>query len=71
MVSKSVQHRHNSAREVRIMQGVEFGEANRSYMCTTCMTNHFARPEQGLNICLSTSQLHNIQRCKKCGSLAA
>ena len=60
MVSKSVQHRHNSAREVRIMQGVEFGEINRDYMCTTCMITHPARPEQGLNICLSTSQLHNI-----------
>ena len=60
MVYKSVQHRHNSAREVRIMQGVEFGETNRNYMCTTCMTTHPARPEQGLNVCVGTSQLHNL-----------
>ena len=57
---RSVHHRHFSAREVRIMQGVEFSTTNTTYMCPTCMTLHPIWPDYGLNVCLGTSQLHNI-----------
>ena len=57
---RSVQHRHFSAREVRIMQGVEYSTTNTSYMCPTCMTMHNIMPDYGLNVCLGTSQLHNL-----------
>jgi hypothetical protein len=60
VIPSPVFHSHNSAREVRILQGVEYVTANIPYMCTTCITTHPARPELGLNVCLSTSQLHNI-----------
>ena len=42
------------------MQGVEYEVPNRNYMCPTCMTSHPTRPDIGLNIVVSTSQLHNI-----------
>ena len=53
-------HGHNSPREIRIMQGVEYETSNLSYMCPTCRTSHSVRPETGMNIVVSTSQLHNI-----------
>ena len=60
--SKALYHHHASAREVRIMQGVEFGTKNRDYLCPSCMSHHKARLPYGLNICLSASQLHGIHR---------
>ena len=60
--ARSVRHRHYSSREVRIMQGVEYRTRNDEYMCPTCMTHHKARTPQGLNVCLSASQLHDIHR---------
>ena len=53
-------HLHSSAREVRIMQGVEYSTKNRNYFCTTCMTTHPTYLDYGLNVCLSDSQLHNF-----------
>ena len=51
---------HNSPREIRILQGVEYIDPNKPYMCTTCRKYHLARPELGLNVCVSDSKLHNI-----------
>ena len=53
-------HLHNSPREVRILQGVEYSTSNPLYMCPTCMTRHHTRPATGLNVCLSDSMLHNF-----------
>ena len=58
--SRPLFHLHSSAREVRIMQGVEYSTGNPSYMCPTCMSMHTAMPDYGLNVCLSDSQLHNL-----------
>jgi hypothetical protein len=55
-----VYHRHFSSREVRIMQGVEYSTTNTTYLCPTCMSVHNIWPDYGLNVCLGTSQLHNI-----------
>ena len=57
-----VVHRHFSSREMRIMQGVEWSTTNRSFLCPTCFEHHPARPETGLNVCLSTGQLHEFHR---------
>ena len=59
---RSVYHRHYSSREVRIMQGVEYSSNNHTYMCPSCMDTHIARPENGINVCLGTSQLHDVHR---------
>ena len=58
--SKAVFHRHSSARQYRILQKVEFEEDNRLYLCPTCAITHPARPDYGLNICISDSQLHQF-----------
>ena len=55
-----VYHRHFSAVEVRITQGVEWSKSNRCYMCPTCEVYHPARPDPGLNVCLGASQLHEF-----------
>ena len=55
-----VRHRHISPREIRILQGVEYEEQNLHYMCTTCQVRHAARPEQGLNVLVGDSNLHNL-----------
>ena len=57
---KPVYHLHYSAREVRIMMGVEFTTDTKRYMCPTCMISHSVHPTQGLNVCLGDSQLHNF-----------
>ena len=56
----TVYHQHYSAREMRIIQGVEYDARNKSYICPTCVAHHQAWPEYGLNVCLSTSQLHEF-----------
>ena len=62
-----VYHLHNSAREYRILQRVEYGSTNLQYLCPTCQDTHPARPEYGLNICVSTSQLHNFHQPREPG----
>ena len=52
---KPVYHLHYSAREVRIMMGVEFTTDTKRYMCPTCMISHPVHPTQGLNVCLGDS----------------
>ena len=55
-----VDHSHNSPREIRIMQGVEYCEENVQFMCTTCRVSHMVRSDNSLNILLGDSNLHNI-----------
>ena len=57
-----VYHQHNSPREVRILQGVEYSDSNPTYMCPTCVVMHPAKPDIGLNVCLSDSMLHNFHQ---------
>ena len=52
-------HYHNSSREIRIVQGSDRSETL-PYMCTTCMKVHPAKPEDGDNVVVSDSQLHNL-----------
>ena len=58
--SRSVYHLHYSSAETRITQGVEWSTNNRCYMCPTCQVHHPARLDNGLNVCLSDSQLHQF-----------
>ena len=60
LVLKKVKHRHISAREIRIMQGVEYEDKNLEYLCPTCVSTHPARPETGLNVLVGDSNLHSI-----------
>ena len=62
-------HQHNSARQFRILQRVEFVEDNRMYLCPTCQATHLARPDYGLHICVSGSQLHNFHQPRDPGVL--
>ena len=55
-----VYHLHYSSAETRITQGVEWSTNNRCYMCPTCQVHHPARLDNGLNVCLSDSQLHQF-----------
>ena len=56
-----VYHLHSSAKEVRLMQGMEYSTSrNPAYFCPTCMTTHPTYLDYGLNVCLSDSQLHNF-----------
>ena len=58
----AVHHQHNSPKQYRIYQNVEYEESNKMYLCPTCQNTHLARPDYGLNICLSTSQLHHFHQ---------
>lgn len=60
LTPRPVGHSHNSPREIRKMQGVEYSEENVPYMCTTCRVSHKVRPDIGLNILLGDTNLHNI-----------
>ena len=62
-----VYHRHHSAKQVRIFQGVEYKEDNLDYFCPTCQESHKNRMPYGLNICLSTSQLHEFHHPREEG----
>ena len=61
---RPIYHRHLSAKEFRVSQRVEYWgpwiEIPPSYFCVTCERRHLAKPETGLDICLSTSQLHDF-----------
>ena len=59
-ISRKVKHHHDSSRQVRVMMGVEGHHTNPFYMCPTCQAPHLVRPNYGLNVCVSTSQLHNF-----------
>lgn len=56
----AVYHKHDSARQHRILQNVEYELENKQYLCPTCQSTHLARPEYGLNICVSASELHGF-----------
>ena len=53
-------HRHNSSRQQRILQNVEYDDENKWYLCPTCQAMHQSRLDYGLNICVSDAQLHNF-----------
>ena len=55
-----VVHQHNSAKEVRVLQGVEEANNNKPYMCPTCSATHLARPPGGLNLVVGDGNLHSI-----------
>ena len=57
-----VYHHHNSPRLSRILQRAEYSPSNPSYLCSSCQLTHPARESYGLNICVSTSQLHNFHQ---------
>ena len=54
---QNIYHKHISAREIRVVQGVD--QTNLSYMCTTCKKVHSAEFEC-LNVLVSSNHLHNI-----------
>ena len=58
---KKVKHHHDSSRQVRVMMGVEGHYTNPFYMCPSCQAPHLVRPNYGLNVCVSTSMLHNFR----------
>ena len=55
-----VYHRHSSSRQIRKMMGVEHDRSNPAYFCPTCKTSHPAKPSSDLNICVSSSTLHDF-----------
>ena len=55
-----VYHQHSSAKQFRVLQKVEYENENKEYLCPTCQVTHPARPDYGLNICVSSSQLHSF-----------
>ena len=57
---KPVHHEHSSAREVRVLQGVEDKDGNPNYMCTSCSSVHSSLPPQGLHIVVGDGNVHNI-----------
>ena len=58
---RKVKHHHDSSRQVRVMMGVEGHHTNPFYMCPSCQAPHLVRPNYGLNVCVSTSMLHNFR----------
>ena len=40
--------------------GVEGSDPNYPYVCPTCQRSHKVKPETGLNICVSGSQMHEF-----------
>ena len=64
---REVSHRHSSSRQVRVMMGVEDHWSNPYYLCPTCQAPHLAKLDYGLNVCVSTSQLHNFHQPRELG----
>ena len=64
---REVRHRHSSSRQVRVVMGVENHWSNPFYLCPTCQAPHLASPKHGLNVCVSTSQLHNVHHPREEG----
>ena len=65
--ARPVYHRHWSTRQVRVLQGVEYGSGDRSYMCPSCQVPHQAVVPYGLDICLSDSTLHEFHHPREQG----
>ena len=63
----AVYHRHRSARQVRSLQGAEYANYNCTYMCPTCQVTHVAQLPYGLDVCVSTSQLHEFNQPREVG----
>ena len=57
---RQVRHRHSSSRQIRVVMGVEQHWSNPFYLCPTCQAPHLAKPNYGLNVCVSSSQLHDF-----------
>ena len=49
------------------MQGVENARFNRSYFCPTCQVSHPAKLQYGLDICVSSSELHAFHQPREEG----
>ena len=62
-----IYHRHRSARQVRVLQGAEYATRDCDYFCPTCQASHLARLPYGLDICVSTSQLHEFHQPRQPG----
>ena len=62
-----VYHRHHSSRQVRVFQGVEYSSRNRVYFCTTCEVSHQVKMPYGLNVCVSSSELHQLHQPREPG----
>ena len=60
-------HNHFSAREVRIVAGIEYSSSYPSYLCPTCMDVHSTWFDCGLNVVLSDSQLHDVHHPREPG----
>ena len=63
----AIYHRHRSARQVRALQGAEYAAGNRTYLCPTCQTTHKAEMPYGLDVCVSTSELHEHYQPRDAG----
>lgn len=67
-IPKQVIHRHFSSRQVRVTMGVEHHSTNPFYLCPTCQAPHLAYQNNvGLNVCVSTSQLHTFHQPREPG----
>ena len=65
---RKVYHRHYSSRQVRVTMGVEHHYTNPFYLCPTCEAPHLAHQDNvGLNVCVSTSQLHDFHQPRQPG----
>ena len=63
----AVYHRHRSARSVRSLQGAEHANYNCTYMCPTCNITHLTDMPYGLDVCVSTSSLHDYYQPREPG----
>ena len=57
-----IYHRHYSAKQARVLQGVEYADTNTSYLCPTCQDSYY-----GLDICLTDSTLHEFYNPREPG----
>ena len=58
--SRSVFHQHFSSRQVRVTMGIKKNKDNPDYLCPTCQISHSSKPDIGLNVCVTDSQLHEF-----------
>ena len=56
--SPNVRHFHNSAREIRVMQGVD--KTDRPFMCISCQQVHSVVPTEGFNVLIGTNNFHDL-----------
>ena len=55
-----IYHRHSSTRQARVLQGAEHASRNCTYLCPSCQVPHNAVLDYGLDICLSSSTMHDF-----------